>query len=79
MRSNPNLPYRSAAANFVLRLLRRGGRGARIAAAGARDDLSAIRCLRETFPDDLAECDCTEFLGPDGRLIWEQEAVRDAH
>ena len=79
MRSNPNVPHRNAATSFVLRLLGRGGRGTRISPAGVRDDLSTIRCLRETYPDDLAECDCAEFLGPDGRLIWEQGAVRDVH
>jgi hypothetical protein len=81
MRSKPNDSNGSAVANFVRRLLqgRSGDRGARAApGAGMHDDLAALRCLRETFPDRLADCDCAEFLRPDGRLIWEQGSVRDA-
>ena len=40
----------------------------------AQDDLSAIRRLKETYPDRLAQCDCAELYGPDGRLVWEQSS-----
>jgi len=45
--------------------------------ASAYDDMSAIRCLRETYPERLSACDGAGFYGPDGRLIWEQGV--DAH
>jgi len=41
----------------------------------AHDDLSAIRRLRETYPERLSECDCAELYGPDGKLVWEQHAI----
>jgi len=77
-RSHPSL------ANYVLKLLgpKHGGSNARVALAeinlSAYDDLSAIRCLRETYPDRLSKCDCAEFYGPDGKLIWEQRVSSDA-
>jgi hypothetical protein len=73
-----------ALANYVLKLLgpRRRDDAVRAALAeigiSARDDLSAIRCLRETYLGRLANCDCAEFYAPDGRLIWEQRADADA-
>jgi hypothetical protein len=82
----PPKPTRNhrALANYVLGLLgpRRGSASARVAlgevGVAAYDDLSAIRCLRETYPDRLSACDCAEFYGPDGRLIWEQRTGADA-
>lgn len=38
----------------------------------ADDDLSAIRRLKETYPERLSECDCAELYGPDGRMVWEK-------
>ncbi|MEJ0066235.1 MAG: hypothetical protein WDM85_13135 [Caulobacteraceae bacterium] len=71
-----------ALANYVLRLLGSKHGDTRVTVAeinvSAYDDLSAIRCLRETYPDRLSDCDCAEFFGPDGRLIWEQKAGPDA-
>jgi hypothetical protein len=67
-----------ALASYVLKLLgpKHGATAARISlgelSLSAYDDLAAIRCLKETYPDRLAECDCAEFYGPDGRLIWEE-------
>jgi hypothetical protein len=73
-----------ALANYVLKLLgpKHGGSNARVALAeiniSADDDLSAMRCLRETYPDRLRECDCAEFYTPDGRLIWEERVDANA-
>jgi hypothetical protein len=67
-------------ANYVLKLLgpKRGDTDARInfgeLRVSAYDDLSAIRCLKETYPDRLTRCECAQFYAPDGRLIWEEEA-----
>ncbi len=38
----------------------------------AHDDLSAIRRLKDTYPERLSECDCAELYGPDGKLVWEK-------
>jgi hypothetical protein len=73
--------------DLLRRLAGLSARGARSAAARRRrwnarwgfgdfdspvhDDLAAIRCLRETYPDRLPESDCAGFYRADGRLIWE--------
>jgi hypothetical protein len=44
----------------------------------ADDDLSAIRRLRDTYPDLLSGCDCAELYGPDGKLVWEQRRDGEA-
>jgi hypothetical protein len=38
----------------------------------ADDDLSAIRRLRDMYPDLLSGSDCAELYAPDGKLVWEQ-------
>jgi hypothetical protein len=79
--SQPPRSHRSLA-TYVLKLLglrrRDGVVGVALAEISARDDLSAIRCLRETYRGRLSECDCAEFYAPDGRLIWEQRSGGDA-
>jgi hypothetical protein len=40
----------------------------------ASDDLSAIKRLKDTYPERLSECDCAELYGPDGKLVWEQSS-----
>jgi hypothetical protein len=80
MRSRSSAPRLRTMANYVLKLLgpKRGDADARInfgeLTVSAYDDLSAMRCLKETYPDRLARCECAEFYAPDGRLIWEEEA-----
>lgn len=83
--TQPKSPHsHRALADYVLRLLgpQRGDLSGRVALAelkvSAYDDLSAIRCLKDTYPDRLSECDCAEFYGPDGKLIWEQRVSSDA-
>jgi hypothetical protein len=48
------------------------------------DDLSAMRCLREThrnlrdaYPHRLPKREWAEFCGPDGKLIWDERANAD--
>ena len=71
-------PYLQAMANYLLKLFGAGRdkATARVAIAefevSALDDLSAIRRLRDTYPDRLSECDCAELYGPDGKMVWEQ-------
>jgi hypothetical protein len=83
MPPTPKTRSRRALANYVLRLLgpKRGGTNARIALSefniSAYDDLTAIRCLRETYSDRLSDCHCAEFCGPDGTLIWEERVNAD--
>jgi hypothetical protein len=83
VRSKPNDPHHRTLANYVVRLFgrRHSLTNARISLGefniSAYDDLSAIRCLKETYPARLSECDCAEFYGPDGKLVWEQRANVD--
>ena len=78
MPPTPKTRSRRGLANYVLKLLgpKPGDANSRIALGefriSAYDDLAAIRCLKETYPDRLSLCDCAEFYGPDGRLIWEE-------
>jgi hypothetical protein len=41
------------------------------------DDLSSIRCLRDTYRDRATGCDRAEFYAPNGRLVWEEVASAD--
>jgi hypothetical protein len=84
VRSKPNAPQNRTLANYVLKLFRRRLSPTNTSTylgefnISAYDDLSAIRCLKETYPARLSECDCAEFYGPDGRLIWELRANASA-
>jgi len=82
MRSEPRAPHRRGLAHLVLKLLgaRRSDAGPAIglSADAAHDDLSAMRCLSETYRNRFSECDCAEYRGPDGTLVWEQRAFMEA-
>jgi hypothetical protein len=76
----PSEHYLPPMPHYLLKLLgpKRDRASARIALGeidvSAQDDLSAIRRLKETYPERLSECDCAELYGPDGKLVWEQRS-----
>ncbi len=76
MAVRPNGAYYLAMANYLLKLFGKRDRAERPGLGeleiAAHDDMSAIRRLKDTYPERLSECDCAELYGPDGKLVWEK-------
>jgi hypothetical protein len=77
MAAGPMRRYLAPMANYLLKLFgpKRGASdrpGLGEVAIPAQDDLSAIRRLKDSYPERLEECDCAELYNPDGKLVWEQ-------
>jgi len=68
------------AKSIARHLLGSRARGRSFAAARMNadgSDIASINCFREANLGRAPAADCLEFLAPNGKLIWEQQADAD--